>query len=144
MSEFFSRPTETWTTFSDWFWTPRYLPVKSAFPNSAPPQGECAGINAPAFTMLHELTSRGSFSLLGGMDTALEVPRLGGETASIHHPRGNRSQAALTHTPRVSTQTGTSCRACSRYAYPREPINTWSTQTMQLSPSNTRVSVAWK
>ena len=34
------------------------VPVKSAFPNSVPPEGECAGINAPAFTMLRELTSR--------------------------------------------------------------------------------------
>ena len=56
--------------------------VKSAFPNSAPPEGEYAGINAPAFTMLCELTSRGSLSLLGRMDTSLEVPRLCGVTAA--------------------------------------------------------------
>ena len=43
------------------------VPVKSAFPNSAPPEGECAGKNAPVCTMLRELTSRGSFSLLDRM-----------------------------------------------------------------------------
>ena len=58
------------------------VPVKSAFPNSPPPEGECAGINAPAFTMLRELTSRGSLSLLGWMATALELPRLGSVTAA--------------------------------------------------------------
>ena len=58
------------------------LTVKNSFPNSAPPEGECAGINAPAFTMLRELTSRGSLSLLGWMATALELPRLGSVTAA--------------------------------------------------------------
>ena len=43
------------------------VPVKSAFPNSAPPEGECVGKNAPVCTMLRELTSRGSFSLLDRM-----------------------------------------------------------------------------
>ena len=38
---------------------------------------------------LRELTSRGSFSLLGLMDTALEVPRLGGVKAGAKSPKRN-------------------------------------------------------
>ena len=63
------------------------VPAKRVFPNSARPEGECAGINAPAFTMLRELTSRGSLSLLGRIDTALEVPRLCGLTAAAKPPK---------------------------------------------------------
>ena len=52
-------------------------PVKRQFPNAAPPEGVCAALIPPAFTLLRELTSRGSCSLLGRMNIALEVPRLG-------------------------------------------------------------------
>ena len=74
------------------------VPVKSAFPNSPPPEGECAGINAPAFTMLRELTSRGSLSPQGRMDTALEVPRLGGVTVAAKPPN-RKTGAGGAHPP---------------------------------------------
>ena len=63
------------------------VPVKSASPDSAPPEGECAGIHAPAFTMLREPTLRGSLSRLGRMHTALEVPRIGGVKAATKPPK---------------------------------------------------------
>ena len=80
------------------------VPLKSAFLNSAAPEGEHAGINAPAFTMLRELTSRGSFSLLDRMDTTLEVPTLGGLTAEAE-PVKRKAVAGSAHTPATSQRT---------------------------------------
>ena len=80
------------------------VPVKSAFPNSVPPEGECAGINAPAFTMLRELTSRGSFSVLGRVDIALEVPRLGGVTAAAN-PLKRKAYAGGAHSSATRQRT---------------------------------------
>ena len=80
------------------------VPVKRAFLNSAQPEGECAGTHDPAFTTLRELTSRGSFSLLGGMDTALEVPRLGG-LAEATKPSKRKAVAGGAHPPATRQRT---------------------------------------
>ena len=80
------------------------VPVKSAFPNSAPAEGEWAGINAPAFTILRALTSRASLSLLGRMDTALEVPGLGGVTAAAKLPK-RKAVADGAHPPATRQRT---------------------------------------
>lgn len=83
------------------------VPVKSAFPNSARPEGECRQINASAFTMLHELISWGSVSLMG---TALEAPRLGGSTTAAE-PLKKKTNAGLNHTPIVRSRTDGAPRA---------------------------------
>ncbi len=62
-------------------------PVKRKFPTSAPPEGACPALTAPAFTHLRELTARGSHSLLGKMDIGLEVPRPGGTSAAAKAPK---------------------------------------------------------
>lgn len=41
------------------------VPVKREFPNSAPPEGACAGMSPLAFTLLCELTSRGELQSAG-------------------------------------------------------------------------------
>ena len=50
-------------------------PVKRQFSTSAPTEGVCAALSSPTFTHLRKLISRGSYSPLGRMDTALEVPK---------------------------------------------------------------------
>ena len=57
-------------------------PVKRQFPMSAPPEDACAALSSPTFTHLRELISRGSYGLLGRIDTAYEIPS----------PEGHRSQ----------------------------------------------------
>ena len=76
-------------------------PVKRRFPNAVPPKGACAGLTPPAFTLLRELTSRGSCSLLGRMGIALEMPRLGGGTA-VAKPLKRKANAVGAHPPAVS------------------------------------------
>ena len=79
--------------------------VKNVF-LTTPPEGKCARINAPAFTMLRELTSRGSLSLLGRIYTALEVPRLGGVTAAEESGRRRRSSTSHASTHRLALRVG--------------------------------------
>ncbi|CAN0388892.1 unnamed protein product, partial [Laminaria digitata] len=79
-------------------------PVKRAFPNAAPPEGGCAGLTPPAFTLLRELTSRGSCSLLGRMDIALEVPRLGGATTAAKQLK-RKANAGGAHPPAARPRT---------------------------------------
>ena len=63
-------------------------PVKRQVPNAAPTEGACAGLMPPAFTLLREQTSRGRGSLLGRVDIAFGVPRLGGGTAAAKPLKG--------------------------------------------------------
>ena len=46
------------------------------YPSSSFPEGEGGTANPPRFTLLRELIGRSSASLLGRMDTGLDVPRL--------------------------------------------------------------------
>ena len=73
-------------------------------PQLSPSGSECAGINAPAFTILRELTLRGSLSLLGQMDPSLEVPRLGGVTATVEPPK-RKAVADDAHPPATRQRT---------------------------------------
>ena len=54
--------------------------------------------------MLREQASRGSLSLLGRMDTALEVLRLGGVTAATNPPK-RKAGAGGAHPPATRQRT---------------------------------------
>ena len=66
-------------------------PVKRQFPMSTPAEGACAIMSLPTFTHLCEWISRGSYSLLGRMDTALELPNI--EETSV--AKSNKKRLAV-------------------------------------------------
>ena len=71
------RRTATSTSF--WgFVFDAVAPVKRQLPTSAPHEDACAALSSPTFTPMRQLISRGSYGLLGRMDTALEAPKPGG------------------------------------------------------------------
>ena len=51
--------------------------LRRKYPSSLPPEGEGGTVNPPRFTLLRELIGRSSASLLGWMDTGLDVPSPG-------------------------------------------------------------------
>ena len=51
--------------------------LRRKYPSSTPPEGEGGTANPPRFTLLRELIGRSSASLLGRMDTGLDVPGSG-------------------------------------------------------------------
>ena len=51
--------------------------LRRKYPSSPPPEGEGGTANPPRFTLLRELIGRSSASLLGRMDTGLDVPGSG-------------------------------------------------------------------
>ena len=51
--------------------------LRRKYPSSPPPEGEGGTANRPRFTLLRELIGRSSASLLGRMDTVLDVPGSG-------------------------------------------------------------------
>ena len=80
------------------------VPVKREIPNSAHPEDACAGLAPPVLTLLRELISRGSCSLLGRMDTTLEVPRLGGVSTAAK-PGKKKADAGGAHPPGARLRT---------------------------------------
>ena len=51
--------------------------LRRKYPSSPPPEGEGGTANPPRFTLPRELIGRSSASLLGRMDTGLDVPSFG-------------------------------------------------------------------
>ena len=61
--------------------------LRRKYPSSPPPEGEGGAENPPRFTLLRELIGGSSASLLGRMDTGLDVPGSGSDPGLANKKR---------------------------------------------------------
>ena len=116
--------------------------LRRKYPSSPPPEGEGGTANPPRFTLLRELIGRSNASLLGRMDTGLDVPGSGSGPALANKKRkvvtskvannnnNGRSNSSwgLVRTisdikiARQACVYSASCRACPRNEYSYEHV----------------------
>ena len=61
--------------------------LRRKYPSSPPPEGEGGTAKSPRFTLLRELIGQSSASLLGRMDTGLDVPGSGSGSGLVNKKR---------------------------------------------------------